>query len=238
MSRLADLPDQRYWRAPLPDRLPDGIELSTDQAAITGYGPLEPIARNTVNLTKIATQWPDMLRVAGSLVTNQVRGYDLLRMFGRDGHPTPLGQGFIEYGRIAKTLRLLALADPIDDSYQRRQNRQLTIQESRHRLARKICHGNRGQIHQPYREGQEDQLAALGLVLNAVVLWNTRYLDAIVEQLRQDGQPVRDEDAARLSPLGHAHLNCLGRYAFTRNSPSGLRPLRDPSAPADSDEGW
>ena len=100
--------------------------------------------------------------MAGSLVTNQVRGYDLLRMFGRDGHPTPLGQGFIEYGRIAKTLRLLALADPIDDSYQRRQNRQLTIQESRHRLARKICHGNRGQIHQPYREGQEDQLAALG----------------------------------------------------------------------------
>jgi len=49
------------------------------------------------------------------------------------------------------------------------------------------------------------------------VLWNTRYLDAIVEQLRQNRQPVRDEDAARLSPLGHAHLNCLGRYAFTRN---------------------
>jgi hypothetical protein len=33
-----------------------GIELSTDRAAITGYGPLEPIARNTVNLTEVATQ--------------------------------------------------------------------------------------------------------------------------------------------------------------------------------------
>ncbi|MFC8095383.1 hypothetical protein [Streptomyces sp. NPDC057301] len=32
-----------------------------------------------------------MLRVAGSLITNQVRAYDLLRMFGREGHPTPLG---------------------------------------------------------------------------------------------------------------------------------------------------
>ena len=95
-------------------------------------------------------------------------------------------------------------------------NRQLTVQESRHRLGRKICHGNRGQIRQAYREGQEDQLAALGLVLNAVVLWNTRYVDAIVEQLRGSGQAVRDEDVARLSPLGHAHLNCyLGRYAFT-----------------------
>jgi hypothetical protein len=27
-------------------------------------------------------------------------------------------------------------------------NRQLTVQQSRHRLARKICHGNRGQIRQ------------------------------------------------------------------------------------------
>ena len=35
-------------------------------------------------------------------------------MFGRDGHPTPLEQAFIEYGRIAKTLHLLALVDPID----------------------------------------------------------------------------------------------------------------------------
>lgn len=32
--------------------------------------------------------------------------------------------------------------------------------------------------------GQEDQLGALGLVLNAAVLWTTRYLDAAVEQLR------------------------------------------------------
>jgi len=55
-----------------------------------------------------------MLRVAGSLLTNTVRAYDLIRMLARDGHPTPLGQAFAEYGRIAKTLRLLAMVDPID----------------------------------------------------------------------------------------------------------------------------
>jgi TnpA family transposase len=235
--RFADLPDHRYWRAALPEPLPANVDRSPEQQAIGGYGPLEPIARNTVNVAKIATQWPDMLRVAGSLVTNQVRAYDLLRMFGRDGHPTPLGQGFIEYGRIAKTLHLLALVDPVDGSYQRRMNRQLTVQESRHRLGRKICHGHRGQIRQAYREGQEDQLAALGLVLNAAVLWNTRYLDAVVESLRGSGQPVRDEDAARLSPLGHAHLNCLGRYAFTTQPPAELRPLRDPNARDGEDDG-
>ncbi|MGI8846886.1 MAG: Tn3 family transposase [Candidatus Dormibacteria bacterium] len=233
--RFADLADQRYWRADLPASLPDGVELSAEQAAILDYGPLEAIARNTIHLTKITPQWPDMLRVAGSLVTNQVRAYDLLRMFGRDGHPTPLGQGFSEYGRIAKTLHLLAVVDPVDDTYDRGMNRQLTVQESRHRLARKIAHGNRGQIHQAYREGQEDQLAALGLVLNAVVLWNTRYLDAIVNDLRAKGFSVRDVDSARLSPLGHAHLNCLGRYAFSGRIVEGLRPLRDPASSDDLD---
>ena len=49
----------------------------------------------------------------GSLVTHRIRAYDLLRMLGRDGRPTPLGQGFVEYGRIAETLHLLAMVDPL-----------------------------------------------------------------------------------------------------------------------------
>jgi hypothetical protein len=126
---------------------------------VAGYGPLEAVACNKVNLKRIATHWPDMLRVAGSLITNQVRAYDLLRMFGHEGHSTPLGAAFAEYGRIDKTMHLLALVDPVDDTYRRLMNRQLTVQESRHRLARAICHGGRGQIRQAYREGQEDRLA-------------------------------------------------------------------------------
>jgi hypothetical protein len=40
-------------------------------------------------------------------------------MFGREGHPTPLGAAFAEYGRIDKTMHLLALVDPVDDTYRR-----------------------------------------------------------------------------------------------------------------------
>ncbi|MFI5809075.1 Tn3 family transposase [Streptomyces sp. NPDC051561] len=218
--RFKDLEDQRFWKAQMP-----GAE------AAGGYGPLEAIARNKVNVKKVITHWPDMLRVAGSLVTNQVRAYDLLRMFGREGHPTPLGQAFAEYGRIAKTLHLLAVVDPMDDTYRRQMHKQLTVQESRHKLAREICHGKKGTIHQAYREGMEDQLGSLGLVLNAVVLWTTRYIDAAVDQLRAEGHEIRDEDVARLSPLKHKNLNVLGRYSFTASQPvDGLRPLRDPDA--------
>ena len=219
------------------DPLPDGVELSPEQRAIVTTGRWRRSPATTSTSRKIATQWPDMLRVAGSLVTNQVRAYDLLRMFGRDGHPTPLGQALRRVRADRQDAAPAGAGRPGRRHLPRRMNRQLTVQESRHRLGRKICHGNRGQIRQAYREGQEDQLAALGLVLNAVVLWNTRYLDAIVEHLRGSGQPVRDEDVARLSPLGHAHLNCLGRYAFTTQPPAELRPLRDPKARDSEDDG-
>lgn len=146
------------------------------------------------------------------------------------GAPNPLGAAITEYGRIAKTRHLLALIDPVDTTYRRSINTQLTVQESRHRLARAIFHGRRGQIYQRYREGQEDQLGALGLVLNAVVLWNTRYTDAAIAALREDGQEMSETDMERLSPLGDAHINMLGRYAFTAPTPNGLRPLHEEGA--------
>jgi hypothetical protein len=102
-----------------------------------------------------------------------------------------------------------------------------------------VCHVKRGTIHQAYRDGMEDQLGALGLVLNAIVLWTTRYIDAAVEQLRAEGHEIRDEDITRLSPLKHRNPNLLGRYSFTAWTPAAgpLRPLRDPDTPElDADE--
>ena len=82
-------------------------------------------------------------------------------------------------------------------------------------------------------EGQEDQLGALGLVTNAVVLWNTIYMDAAINQLREQGEEINEADLARLSPLLNKHINMLGHYSFTlaEGIKSGvLRPLNDPNA--------
>ena len=43
-----------------------------------------------------------------------------------------------------------------------------------------------------------------------IVLWNTIYMEAALNQLRAEGYPVRDEDVARLSPLLPEHINMLG----------------------------
>jgi hypothetical protein len=51
----------------------------------------------------------------------------------------------------------------------------------------------------------EDQLGALGLVLNVLVLWMTLYMDRALAQLRAQGAILDDQDVAtsrclRLSP--------------------------------------
>jgi hypothetical protein len=110
---------------------------------------------------------------------------------------------------------------------------QLNRGEGRHGLARAVFHGKRGELRQRYREGQEDQLGTLGLVVNVIVLWNTIYMDAVLQQLRREGYPVREEDVARLSPLIHDHINLLGRYSFALPDAvlrGELRHLRNPMA--------
>jgi TnpA family transposase len=211
--QLADLPDQKMWR----------IDRGAD------YGAFQDAARGQVDLARIERQWEDILRIIGSIHTGAVRAYDVIRMLSRDGRPTPLGDAIAHYGRIAKSLHILRLAD--EPGYRRQIKSQANLQEGRHSLARKIFHGRNGQLYQRYQDGMEDQIGALGLVLNALVLFTTRYMDAAVTQLRAAGFDVRAEDVARLSPFVRHHINMHGRYSFQLpDLPGGLRPLRDPDA--------
>jgi Tn3 transposase DDE domain len=69
----------------------------------------------------------------------------------------------------------------------------------------------------------------VGLVVNIIVLWNTIYIDAAVQQLRTEGFPVKAKDLAHLSPLVFDHINLLGRYSFALPDAvqrGQLRPLR------------
>jgi hypothetical protein len=75
----------------------------------------------------------------------------------------------------------------------------------------------------------EDQLGALGLVVNALTLWNTVYLDAAITELRQTGHTVNDEDIARLSPYMRRHINVHGHYSFQHPPTGTRRALRDPN---------
>lgn len=210
--RLADIGGTRFWR----------IDSKAD------YGELNSLARQCIRLDRITPYWDDVMRLVGSLKLGRVSAMSIMRTLQVDDHPTRLAQAVAEIGRIDKTIHTLNFID--DETRRRSTLQQLNLGEGRHSLARDVFHGKRGELYQRYREGQEDQLSALGLVVNMIVLWNTIYMDAVLDQLRAEGYSVRPEDEARLSPFGHEHTNMLGRYSFavpeavTRGE---LRPLRN-----------
>ncbi len=212
--RLADVGGTRFWR----------IDPRAD------YGALNAISAHHLSLQKIAPHWDDMLRLAGSLKLGRVPATGIMRTLQVGDRPTRLAQAIAEFGRIDKTLHTLTYID--DEAKRRSTLSQLNRGEGRHSVARAVFHGKRGELRQHYREGQEDQLGALGLVLNMIVLWNTVYMEAALKQLRRDGYPVQDDDMARLSPLLHEHINMLGHYSFSvpeAVAKGELRPLRDPA---------
>ena len=206
--RIADVGGARFWRV-------DGK---------ADYGVLNDLASNKINMKLIVDHWDDLLRLAGSLKLGVVRAAGLTRTLQTNDRPTRLARALQELGRLVKTLYLLRYID--DEAYRRRILIQLNRGEGRHQLARVIFHGRRGELRQRYREGQEDQLGALGLTVNLVVLWNTIYMDAALNQLMSEGYEVRPQDVARLSPLG------LNTSTCSADTPSRCRILSPEVTPA------
>src|SRR6202011_2094959 len=212
--RLADIGGTRFWR----------IDPNAD------YGKLNVVSQHRLRLQRISPHWDDILRLTGSLLLGRVTAPGIMRTLQVGDNPTRLAQAIAEFGRIDKTLHTLNMID--DENKRRSTLTQLNRGEGRHSLGRAIFHGKRGELRQRYREGQEDQLGALGLVVNMIVLWNTIYMEAVLEQFRKEGYPVNEEDRARLSPLIHEHINTQGRHSFVMPEAvvkGELRPLRNPA---------
>jgi Tn3 transposase DDE domain len=63
------------------------------------------------------------------------------------------------------------------------------------------------------------------------MVWNTVYMTAVVEQLKQEGYPMQERDLAHLWPTRYNHINVYGKYHVNLEEArgrTGLRPLRPP----------
>lgn len=87
-----------------------------------------------------------------------------------------------------------------------------------------------GEIRDRTYENQQHRASGLNLLVTAIILWNTRYLERAVAALRQV-EDVPDHLLAYLSPLGWEHVNLTGDYVWggqrdVSENTDGLRPLR------------
>jgi len=99
--------------------------------------------------------------------------------------------------------------------------------ESRHALSRDVCPGHRGELRHASanHQGQEEQLGALGLIVNAIILYNTIYTQRALDHLAAHGHAIDDADVERLTPLGAGHIT-LDRPLPNRAPRLVTRPQR------------
>ena len=163
-----------------------------------------------------------MLRVAASLKHGTVTASLLVSRLHAQQRRSGLAAALQDYGRLVKTEFLLRYLTHPD---QRRSiHRQLNKQESSHALQDAIFYANDGTIRLQSLDRQSMQAAALALVTNAIVTWNTHQMNQIIQRAEQAGRVFDDVDLGRLSPTLHAHIVLNGRYHIDPDKPPRHRP--------------
>ncbi|HJZ13919.1 MAG TPA: Tn3 family transposase [Stellaceae bacterium] len=194
----------------------------------SAYPSLEPLIAGRINVALIRAHWSEILRVAASIRTGTVTASLILRQLASYPRQNGLAAALRELGRLERTLFTL---DWLEDRELRRQTGQeLNKGETRNSLARAVFIHRLGEIRDRTYENQQHRASGLNLLVTAIILWNTRYLERAIAALRQ-AEDVPDQLLAHLSPLGWEHVNLTGDYIWSAERPAtensdGFHPLR------------
>ena len=95
-------------------------------------------------------------------------------------------------------------------------------------LARALYFYRLGEVRDRTYEMQHHRASGLNLVISAIILWNTVYIEKAVNVLRESGENIPDDLLKHISPLGWYHISLTGDYTWNidlRKSAQTFRPL-------------
>ena len=191
---------------------------------LSAYPTLAPLLGGTINVKQIRTHWDDVLRLASSIKTGTVTASLILRKLAAYPRQNGLAWALRELGRIEKTL--FALEWYQDPELRQRVTVGLNKGELRNSLARAVHFHRLGEVRDRSLEAQLHKASGLNLIIAAIALWNTAYLSAIVDDFRDEGQEITDEQLGYLSPLGWGHINLTGNYTWDLGRKTRLEHLQ------------
>ena len=196
----------------------------------TAYPALAALIGGTINVKHIRTHWDESLRLATSIKQGTVTASLMLRKLGSYPRQNGLAVALRELGRIERSRFTLDWLQNVE--LRRRVHAGLNKGEARNSLARAVFIHRLGEIRDRTYENQQHRASGLNLLVTAIILWNTRYLERAVAALCQV-EDVPDHLLAHLSPLGWEHVNLTGDYVWAAaeqitENPDGFRPLRLP----------
>ena len=125
------------------------------------------------------------------------------------------GSGLARIGRIERTLFAFDWMQNVE--LRRRVQIGLNKGEAKNTLARAVFLNRLGEIRDRSFENQRYRASGLNLVVAAIILWHTVYLERAVKALRDTGKNIDERLLSNLSPLGREHINLTGDYIWHQN---------------------
>ena len=197
--RLRDIKDRRLYVLP-------GQEVPA---------VLQPLTGGAVNASHVKEHWDELLPMATSIRTETVAASAMLKRLAVYPRQNGLAVALREVGRIERTLFALSWMRDID--LRRRVSLGLNKGEARNALARAVFFHRLGELRDRSFESQAYRASGLNLLVAAIILWNTKYLENTVYALRAEGQRVPNELVRHLAPLGWEHVSLTGDYTWSRS---------------------
>ena len=158
----------------------------------------------------------------------------MLRKLGAYPRQNGLALALRELGRLERSLFTLEYLKDVE--LRRRIHVGLNKGEARNALARAVFFNRLGELRDRTYENQRYRASGLNLVVAAIALWNTVYLERAIKMLREREQVIPDDLLAHLSPLGWEHINLTGDYVWEPTSGVEKRPLRQLRLPMGAHE--
>jgi hypothetical protein len=106
--------------------------------------------------------------------------------------------------------------------------------EARNALARAVFFNQLGELRGRTYENQQHRASGLNLLVAAIALWNTVYLERAINALQERSFVIDQRLLAHLSPLKWEHIKLTGDYHWRRDGGlrnRKLRPLRSQPLP-------
>jgi TnpA family transposase len=146
------------------------------------YENIAPVITRPINVNLILKHWDDLLRVAALLKMGWVTASLLIRKLQAFPRQHKLTQALQEYGRLVKTIFMAHYLD--SPAYRRCILIQLNKGEAVQGLRRFLFFDNLGLIRGKDPEAHMNQAGCLNVLANAVVVWNTVYMQATIDHLK------------------------------------------------------
>ena len=187
------------------------------------YPDVQALLRGKIDLKVIQENYDDVLRLAYSVRIGKVSGALIMGKLGSYARQNKLAKALREMGRIEKTIFTLDYIS--SKTLRRRIQRGLNKGEAVNALARAIFFGKHGEFRERALQDQLQRASALNIIINAISVWNTVYLEEATQELKKRGE-FREGLMHHVSPLGWEHINFLGEYNFDIAHALSLRNLR------------